>query len=124
MSNNLDHIALILDGNKRWAKKNNFTNILGYTKGFENIKNLVDYSLSIKLPNLTIYTLSSENFNRSSINIIYQIIYDNFSKIFDELVKNNGVKINIIGSRKNLPKRIIEIFEKFENTSSMNKVLK
>ena len=89
MSNNLDHIALILDGNKRWAKKNNFTNILGYTKGFENIKNLVDYSLSIKLPNLTIYTLSSENFNRSSINIIYQIIYDNFSKIFDELVKNN-----------------------------------
>ena len=123
MSNNLDHIALILDGNKRWAKKNNFTNILGYTKGFENIKNLVDYSLSIKLPNLTIYTLSSENFNRSSINIIYQIIYDNFSKIFDELVKNNGVKINIIGSRKNLPKRIIEIFEKFENTSSMNKVL-
>ena len=123
MSNNLDHIALILDGNKRWAKKNNFTNILGYTKGFENIKNLVDYSLSIKLPNLTIYTLSSENFNRSSINIIYQIIYDNFSKIFDELVKNNGVKINIIGSRKNLPKSIIEIFEKFENTSSMNKVL-
>ncbi len=123
MSNNLDHIALILDGNKRWAKKNKFTNILGYTKGFENIKNLVDYSLSIKLPNLTIYTLSSENFNRSSINIIYQIIYDNFSKIFDELVKNNGVKINIIGSRKNLPKRIIEIFEKFENTSSMNKVL-
>jgi len=123
LSNNLDHIALILDGNKRWAKKNKFTNILGYTKGFENIKKLVDYALSINLPNLTIYTLSSENFNRSSINIIYQIIYDNFSKIFDELVRNNGVKINIIGSRKNLPKRIVEIFEKFENTSAMNKVL-
>ena len=120
MTNNLNHIALILDGNKRWAKKNKFTNILGYTKGFENIKNLVDYSLSIHLSNLTIYTLSSENFRRPSVNIIYQIIYDNFSKIFDELVKNNGIKINIIGVRHNLPKKIIEIFEKIEKTSSQN----
>ena len=67
MLNKLNHIALILDGNKRWAKKNNFSNLNGYTKGFENIKNLVNYSLSKKLKNLTIFALSSENFNRSSI---------------------------------------------------------
>ena len=40
MFNKLNHIALILDGNKRWAKKNNLSNLNGYTKGFENIKNL------------------------------------------------------------------------------------
>ena len=80
MANNLNHIALILDGNKRWAKKNNYSNIYGYTKGFENIKNLVNFSLTKKIPCLTIFALSSENFNRSSINIIYDIIYDNFSK--------------------------------------------
>ena len=90
-----DHIAVILDGNKRWAKKNNCSKIFGYSKGFENIKNLVKYSLDLNLKNLTIFALSSENYNRSSVNIIYDIIYNNFSNFFDELIKDNGVKINI-----------------------------
>ncbi len=123
MLNNLDHIALILDGNKRWAKINNFSNNYGYTKGFENIKNIVKYSLSYKISYLTIFALSSENFERSSINIIYDIIYQNFSKILDELVRENGVKINIFGSRHNLPKKIVEIFENIERNSSQNKTL-
>ncbi len=123
MFNNLDHIALILDGNKRWAKKNKFSNITGYTKGFENIRSVVKYSLSINLKNLTIFALSSENFNRSSIDIIYNIIYDNFSKLFDELVNDRGVKIKIFGSRENLPKKILDIFREIENQSFQNKKL-
>ena len=123
MYNNLDHIALILDGNKRWAKKNNFSSLYGYSQGFENIKKLVNYSLSINLSNLTIFALSSENFNRSSVNIIYDIIYDNFSKTFDELIKNKGVKVNIFGSREKLPNRIKEIFNTIEHNSSANKSL-
>jgi len=118
--NNLDHIALILDGNKRWAKKNKLSNIHGYTKGFENIKNLVKSSLSINLSNLTIFALSSENFKRSSISIIYQIIYDNFTKILDELIKNDGVRIKIFGERKHLPPKIIDIFDEIENLSINN----
>ena len=120
MYNNLDHIALILDGNKRWAKKNNFSSSYGYSQGFENIKKLVNYSLSINLSYLTIFALSSENFNRSSVNIIYNIIYDNFSKTFDELIKNKGVKVNIFGSREKLPNKIKEIFNNIENNSSVN----
>ena len=123
MFNNLDHIALILDGNKRWAKKNKFSNITGYTKGFENIRSVVKYSLSINLKNLTIFAFSSENFNRSSIDIIYNIIYDNFSKLFDELVNDRGVKIKIFGSRENLPKKILDIFREIENQSFHNKKL-
>ena len=73
--NKLNHIALILDGNKRWAKNNNLSDFDGYKKGFENIKNLVTFTLSKRIPNLTIFTLSSENFNRSSINIIYNIFF-------------------------------------------------
>ena len=121
--NNLNHIAFILDGNKRWAKKNKQSNINGYTKGFENIKNLVTYSLSKKLPNLTIFALSTENFNRSSINIIYDIIYKNFSKTFRDLIREKGVKIKIIGSRKNLPPKILEIFQNIEESSFNNKNL-
>mgnify|MGYP001275242530 CR=1 FL=1 len=123
MLNNLSHIALILDGNKRWAKKNNYSNLYGYTKGFENIRNLVKYSLSKNISHLTIFALSSENFNRSSIQIIYDIIYQNFSKNFTDLVKDKGVKIKIFGSRKNLPNKIIDIFENIEKNSSYNKNL-
>ncbi len=123
MFNNLNHIAFILDGNKRWAKKNNYTNLYGYTKGFENIKNLVNYTLSKKIPNLTIFALSSENFNRSSINIIYDIIYDNFSSIFTDLVTEKNVRIKIFGSKKKLPKKITEIFKNIEASSSNNSQL-
>ena len=121
--NNLDHIAFILDGNKRWAKKNNFSNFYGYSKGFENIKNLVNFALNIKLKNLTLYALSSENFHRSSLDIIYEIIYKNFAKYFNDLVTNNGVKIKIFGSRNNLPKKILDIFENIESLSLNNNSL-
>ena len=121
--NNLEHIAFILDGNKRWAKKNNFSNFIGYSKGFENIKNLVNFSLNIKLKNLTLYALSSENFHRSSLDLIYDIIYKNFSKYFEDLIVDNGVKIKIFGSRKNLPNKILDIFENIEKLSLNNNTL-
>jgi len=121
--NKLQHIAFILDGNKRWAKKNNFSSFIGYSKGFENIKNLVNFSLNIKLKNLTLYALSSENFHRSSLDLIYDIIYKNFSKYFEDLVVDNDVKINIFGSRKNLPNKILDIFENIEKLSLNNNTL-
>tara|TARA_B100000989_G_C19519230_1_gene463245 strand:+ start:725 stop:1408 length:684 start_codon:yes stop_codon:yes gene_type:complete len=121
--NKLDHIALILDGNKRWAKKNNFNNSIGYKKGFDNIRNIVNYSLSKKITYLTIFALSSENYNRSSVNLIYEIIYDNFSKTFTDLIKEKGVKVNIFGSRINIPKKILDIFENIELNSLNNKNL-
>ena len=121
--NKLEHIAFILDGNKRWAKKNNFSSFNGYSKGFENIKNLVNFSLNIKLKNLTLYALSSENFHRSSLDLIYDIIYKNFSKYFEDLVVDNGVKIKIFGSRKNLPNKILDIFDNIEKLSLNNNTL-
>ncbi len=123
MLNNLSHIALILDGNKRWAKKNNYPNLYGYKKGFENIKNIISYSLTRNLSNLTIFALSSENFNRSSVNLIYEIIYDNFTKTFIDLIKEKDVRIKIFGSREKLPKKILEIFDKIEILSINNKKL-
>jgi len=72
---------------------------------------------------LTIYALSSENYKRSSINIIFDIIYENFSQIFDDLVKENGVKINIFGSKENLPNKILNIFDDIEKLSVNNKTL-
>ena len=77
--NNLEHIAFILDGNKRWAKKNNINLKIAYKKGLENISDLVVNCLDIELKYLTLFTLSSENIKRQSINNIFQVIYDDFS---------------------------------------------
>ncbi len=123
MQNNLNHIALILDGNKRWSKRNKFNQLSGYSEGFNNIRNIINFLLTYKLKYLTIFALSSENFNRTSLNLIYEIIYQNFSKLLDDLVKDNDVKIKIFGSRQELPQKIIDIFNEAEKISINNSKL-
>ncbi|OUW95555.1 MAG: di-trans,poly-cis-decaprenylcistransferase [Pelagibacteraceae bacterium TMED237] len=117
----ISHIAFILDGNKRWAKKNNISNLNGYLKGFENIKQIVNYTFHYNINNITLFTLSSENLKRTSIKIIYEIIYQNFSILLDDILKKNKVKIKIIGSKKNLPIKIIKIFNDIEELTKNNK---
>lgn len=121
--NYLSHVAFILDGNKRWAKNNKFNKTKGYKKGFENIKNIVDFSINKKISNLTMFTLSSENLERTSVKILYEIIDKNFESLFDELINTKKIRINIFGSRNNIPNKIVKVFEKAEKLSCKNSVL-
>ena len=82
LKNKLEHIALILDGNKRWAKKNNVTLKKAYKEGLKNISELITNCLKIQIPYLTLFALSSENIKRNSVNNIFQVIYDDFSFFF------------------------------------------
>tara|TARA_B100000575_G_scaffold289957_1_gene292720 strand:+ start:585 stop:1268 length:684 start_codon:yes stop_codon:yes gene_type:complete len=120
LQNNLNHIALILDGNKRWSKKKKLNDLSGYSEGFKNIRKIINFLLTYKLKYLTIFALSSENFNRTSLNLIYEIIYKNFSNLLEDLVKVNEVKIKIIGSKEELPQKIIDIFNEVEKISKNN----
>ena len=121
--NKLSHIAFILDGNKRWAKKNNYSKIDGYKKGFEKIKEVINLSLKIKLSNLTLFTLSSENINRNSVKIIFEIIYKNFSDLIEQIVSDKNIRIKIIGSKDNLPVKLINILNQAEEITKNNKNL-
>ena len=122
-NNNLEHIAFILDGNKRWAKKNNINLKIAYKKGLENISNLITNCLEINLKYLTLFTLSSENINRQSVNNIFQVIYDDFSFFFDEIIKEKKVKIKIIGSKLNLPIKILKLIDHCEYETRKNNKL-
>ncbi len=123
IDNQLNHVAIILDGNKRWAEKNDTTKSEGYKKGFDNIKNIINFSIERQISNLTLFTLSSENLLRPSVKTIYNIIINNFENFLNDTVDSKNIKIKIIGSRKNLPNKIINIFEKVEESSKNNSVL-
>ena len=122
-NNNLEHIAFILDGNKRWAKKNKINLKNAYKKGLENISDLINNAINIKIKYLTLFTLSSENIQRQSINNIYQVIYEDFSFFFDKIIEEKKVKIKIIGSRLNLPSKILKLIEHCEYETNNNKQL-
>lgn len=123
LKNNIEHIAFILDGNKRWAKKNNLSLSEGYKNGLNNINNLIKGSIDLHIPFLTLFTLSSENLYRTSVNKIFQVIYDEFSFFFEKVINEKKVKIKIIGSKKNLPNKIINLINHCENETKKNKVL-
>ncbi len=122
-NNNLEHIAFILDGNKRWAKKNNINLKNAYKKGLENVLSLISNSLLIKLKYLTLFTLSSENIKRQSVNNIFEVIYDDFTFFFNKIIEEKKVKINIIGSKKNLPNKILKLIDHCEYETHNNNEL-
>ena len=122
-SKNPKHIAIILDGNKRWASKNNLFIGEGYKKGLEKIKIIIQLNLEKEIPYLTLFTLSTENLLRNNINNIFKIIFDHFDQFLNEIIDKNEIKIRIIGRRNNLPKKIINIINKCEDLTSKNKEL-
>ena len=120
---NPKHIAIILDGNKRWASKNNRSVMEGYNRGLDKIRIIMQANLEKKIPYLTLFTLSSENLFRNSINNIFKIILNRFEEFLHEIIDENQIKIRIIGRRNNLPKKIINILNKCEDLTSKNKEL-
>ena len=105
--NKINHVAIIMDGNGRWGKKKRNSRNFGHSNGIKIVEKLVKDSIKIKIPILTLYVFSTENWKRpkSEINFLFKLIDYYFVKEIDRIVKNN-IKINIIGSIKNLPKKI------------------
>ena len=101
-----NHIAIIMDGNRRWARKNKLSEIWGHRQGIEALIEIVEEAVIMKVSFITVYTLSSENFqNRSKTGIgdLLKLIGEGFSKHLPRL-KKYGVKLEFIGDIKKLPK--------------------
>ena len=105
--NKINHIAIIMDGNGRWGRKKSISRNFGHINVIRVIEKLVKDSIKIKIPILTFYTFSTENWRRpkKEINFLFKLIDQYFVKEINNLVKNN-IKINIIGNIKILPKKI------------------
>ena len=116
-----NHIAIIMDGNRRWAKKNNLDVRLGHKKGAETLENIVKYCNRIGIKYLTVYAFSTENWKRSKEEVgalmkLLQAYLENFMKRSDA----SNVKIQIIGDRSNLSLPIKKGIEAVENKTKNN----
>ena len=105
--NRINHIAIIMDGNGRWGRRRGKSRNYGHIKGVEVIQKIVKDSIKKKIPILTFYTFSTENWKRpkKEIDFLFNLIENYFNKEISNL-KKNGVKIDILGNINALPKRI------------------
>ena len=97
------HIAIIMDGNRRWAKQNNLDPRLGHKKGAETLENIVRYCNNIGIKYLTVYAFSTENWKRSkeevgALMLLLQTYLNDFAKRAD----TENIKINMIGNTEGL----------------------
>lgn len=100
IENTPKHIGIILDGNRRYAKKLNLKPWKGHDYGVKKVEELIDWALDIGIKELTLYTFSTENFNRDKIEINYlmNLYRVKFSELKnDKRIKNNLIRINFIG---------------------------
>ena len=105
--NKLSHVAFIMDGNGRWGRKKNKGRNFGHLKGVEVVKNIVKNSIEFKVPIVTFYVFSSENWNRpkTEIKYLFNLINNYFLKEIDNVIKQ-GIRINILGEIKNLSQKL------------------
>ena len=103
----LNHIAFIMDGNGRWGIKKKRSRNYGHLEGIKTVQKMVEASIFFKIPIISFYVFSSENWKRpkSEIKYLFNLIKIYFKKEIDNIVKNK-IKINILGRLDNLPNEI------------------
>ena len=120
--NKLQHIAFIMDGNGRWGKKKNKGRNYGHLKGLETVKKVVKSSIKFKIPIITFYVFSSENWRRpkAEINFLFKLIDQYFSKEINNVVKQ-GIKLNILGELNKLPQNVRKTLKNCTELTKKNK---
>ena len=123
-----NHIAIIMDGNGRWAKARNLPRVSGHTEGINSVREIVRICGEIGISYLTLYTFSSENWARPKIEVsaIMKLLLGTIRKEINNLHQNN-VRLSSIGNLQDLPSEsrrgIIEGMEKTKNNTGLNLIL-
>ena len=122
--NELNHVAIIMDGNGRWGLKKKKSRNYGHLQGLKTVETVIKSSIRQKIPFLTLYTFSTENWSRpeSEINFLFDVIRKSLKKKLKNIIKQ-GIKINIIGRKEGLPKDIIQTIKIIEKKTFHNKVI-
>ncbi len=115
------HVAIIMDGNGRWAKKHKLNVAMGHRQGVETLREIIRHTDDLKIEALTIYAFSTENWNRSKeeVGALMQLILDFFKSEIDELDEKN-VRILILGEKDEFPPKQREVLIEAEQRTGKN----
>jgi undecaprenyl diphosphate synthase len=122
------HVAIIMDGNGRWAKKRGNKRIEGHRNALQAVRNVVEVSGELKIEYLTLYAFSTENWNRPKVevNALMTLFIQAVKDETENLIKNN-VKMKAIGNIEELPenvkKNLNDIIKKTQNNSGLTLIL-
>ncbi|HSQ47113.1 MAG TPA: isoprenyl transferase [Lutibacter sp.] len=123
-----NHIAIIMDGNGRWAEMKGKPRVFGHKNGVTSVKDVIEGCREIGVNYLTLYAFSTENWNRPKLEVrtLMALLVSSLRKELNTLVKNN-IKLNTIGNIENLPEKaqveLAEVIEKTKNNTSLTLTL-
>ena len=119
------HIAVIMDGNGRWAKSRGMTRVEGHKVGAESARKITEFCVRLGIKHLTLFTFSSENWSRPvrEINTLMEMLHKNLLTQKELLIKNN-IRFSVIGELSRLPRKlrtsISETIELSKDHTGMN----
>ena len=119
MKNKIVHLGMIMDGNRRWAKKNKLETVIkGHEQGAQKLIDVCEWCKLFHIKYLTVYAFSTENWNRSKAEIsgLFHLMDSFFKKKLDNCIAN-GVKIRIAGNRQLLSKDTLNLIERVESAT-------
>ena len=118
------HLAIIMDGNGRWAKQKGLLRTIGHENGSKTVRQVVESCAEINIPFLTLYAFSTENWNRPKVEVelLMKLLVSSLKKEIKTLQDNN-IKLNAIGNLDALPKKVYsELVDVMENTKDNTKM--
>jgi undecaprenyl diphosphate synthase len=122
------HLAIIMDGNGRWAKQKGFLRAVGHENGTKSLRIVIETCTKIGIENLTLYAFSTENWNRPKleVDLLMNLLISSLKKELVTLIENN-IKLSFIGNMHKLPnsaqKELLEVIKKTENNTRMTLTL-
>lgn len=119
MSRIPQHIAIIMDGNGRWAKQKGLPRTAGHVQGVETVKRITEECTRLGVKYLTLYTFSTENWNRpvEEVSALMDLFLKNLE---EEIFQKNNVRFRAIGDRYRLPKDVLKRLEEVEHNTAEN----
>ncbi len=116
-----NHVAIIMDGNGRWAKKQGLLRIFGHRKGVDAVRGAIEFAAEVGIKFVTMYAFSTENWNRPAIevNALMQLLVDSIEKELPDLMKN-GIRLKTLGDIQKLPGNCANQLRKAEEITKDN----
>jgi undecaprenyl diphosphate synthase len=118
------HIAVIMDGNRRWAKDRRLPSVLGHRAGVRAFRRLLERCREMNIPHLTAYAFSAENWRRSPVEVeVLMKLFERYAAREREKLRRTGIRFHLIGNIDDLPARVRQEFQKTVEATKHNEAM-